>query len=550
MRYLFLLLSLCFATTAHSQHYYSFTDYDTTSDDRGNLDPYWLQPLDNGRILFVAYTKEFGTELWTSDGTLAGTHMIKDIGPGALGGQIGKPVLLNHIYYFAANDTVHGFELWRTDGTATGTYMVKDISPGREHSMPNYIVVCNNKLYFSATTPATGTELWTSDGTAAGTHLVVDATPGVATTGVINLFSCNGKVYFVGSDNTNGNEPWVSDGTAAGTHIVKDINPGIYSGIMNDPTEFNGKMFFISNTNSTDVDIYYTDGTDTGTHILKDFVPGNHTAYLGVQKILTVYNGRLYFAANDGLKGNELWSTDGTDTGTHMVKDINPGIDPSDPINPYFYKGKLYFSANVTGTGRELWITDGTTAGTKMFLDINPKGGSDPVYWTEFEGLLFFCATHFNTRNQVYYTDGTDTGTHMTRPSSYAFSPVAANIIGCASGGKLFYNADYRNFDVIKSELWSLQDSIIKPNSISTVQQAAPGIIYPNPNNGHFIINTGTDDFTGTVRIYDVTGKLVQTNSVKGRQAAIILKAPANAMYLLELINDAGGKTVSRLLVE
>ncbi|MGN6476677.1 MAG: T9SS type A sorting domain-containing protein, partial [Flavipsychrobacter sp.] len=203
-----------------------------------------------------------------------------------------------------------------------------------------------------------------------------------------------------------------------------------------------------------------------------------------------------------------------------------------------------------TGTGRELCITDGTTAGTKMFLYINPKAGSDPVYWTEFEGLLFFCATHFNTRNQVYYTDGTDTGTHMIRPSSYAFSPVAANIIGCTSGGKLFYNADYKNFDVIKSELWSLQDSIINTNGITTLWQDNALLLYPNPNNGNFTINTGTDDFMGTARIYDITGKLIQTSRVEGRKQEIQLKAPAKAMYLLELQNDAGGRSTSTMLVE
>ena len=39
---------------------------------------------------------------------------------------------------------------------------------------------------------------------------------------------------------------------------------------------------------------------------------------------LVEVNGRAFFAANDGIHGTELWVSDGTATGTRLVKDIRP----------------------------------------------------------------------------------------------------------------------------------------------------------------------------------------------------------------------------------
>ena len=43
-------------------------------------------------------------------------------------------------------------------------------------------------------------------------------------------------------------------------------------------------------------------------------------------KHLTVYNNKLYFSADDGTHGHELWVYDGTNTPT-MVADININED-------------------------------------------------------------------------------------------------------------------------------------------------------------------------------------------------------------------------------
>ena len=39
--------------------------------------------------------------------------------------------------FFTATDATHGTELWKTDGTAAGTALVKDVYPGSIGSYPD-----------------------------------------------------------------------------------------------------------------------------------------------------------------------------------------------------------------------------------------------------------------------------------------------------------------------------------------------------------------------------------------------------------------------------
>jgi len=79
--------------------------------------------------------------------------------------------------YFSAYTLATGNEVWVTDGTEAGTYMLKDVRPGSSGSNPESYVVSNGKLFFIATTATAGEEVWVSDGTAAGTQLLKDIRP-------------------------------------------------------------------------------------------------------------------------------------------------------------------------------------------------------------------------------------------------------------------------------------------------------------------------------------------------------------------------------------
>jgi ELWxxDGT repeat protein len=122
----------------------------------------------NGTLFFRADDGTNREELWTSDGTAAGTALVKDINPA--GSSVpARLTVMNGTLFFSAHDGgTYGTELWRSDGTAAGTVLVEDINPAGD-SGPSWLTAVNGTLFFAADDGTTGIELWQSDGTAAGT---------------------------------------------------------------------------------------------------------------------------------------------------------------------------------------------------------------------------------------------------------------------------------------------------------------------------------------------------------------------------------------------
>lgn len=215
-----------------------------------------------------------------------------------------------------------------------------------------------------------------------------------------NLTSSNGKIFF-----TNMDTVYVSDGTTAGTQMLFNVDAFGF-------TECNGKTFFISLDSNGEYELWITDGTPSGTVMVKDINPTG----IGYIEILTVFNNKLFFVGDDGVSGQELWVTDGTNTGTVMVKDINPGSgDGLEGAQSIIYNGKLYFSADDGINGKELWATDGTLSGTVMVKDINSSGSSTPSNFVILNNKLYFDATDITYGNELWVTDGTGSGTVLVK---------------------------------------------------------------------------------------------------------------------------------------
>ena len=144
---------------------------------------------------------------------------------------------MNGKVYFSADDATCGRELFETDGTMAGTTLVKDINPGGGSSYPSIgyspglgqFAVLGGKLYFGANDGTNGNQLWSTDGTPAGTAIVDNINPGsIATNGqgaaVTAVAAVNGRIFFQANDGTHGAELWTSLGKASATSLVKDIN--------------------------------------------------------------------------------------------------------------------------------------------------------------------------------------------------------------------------------------------------------------------------------------------------------------------------------------
>jgi ELWxxDGT repeat protein len=125
-----------------------------------------------------------------------------------------------------------------------------------------------------------------------------------------------------------------------------------------------------------------------------------------------VLNGVSYFAADDGIHGTELWKSDGTASGTTMVKDVYPGNSSSNVHDITVSGNKIYFAANDGVHGLELWVTDGTRTNTKIVKDIyGGSVGSSPAYLIDGDGELYFFVNNILIGDELWKSDGTKKGT-------------------------------------------------------------------------------------------------------------------------------------------
>jgi ELWxxDGT repeat protein len=381
-------------------------------------------------LFFTATNATNGTELWRSDGTTAGTVMVKDINPGTANSLPLYLTNVDGIVYFRANDGTNGIELWRSNGTAAGTYMVKDIRPGTTSTAIANLYNLNGVLYFSANDGTNGLELWKSNGTSAGTVMVKDIEPGSASSTFAYFTTVNNKLIFQANEASTGNELWISDGTSAGTFMLKDIWPGSAGSGPRDMTNINGIIYFHGyDPYGTGAELWRSDGTIAGTYMIKDIWPGNNgfVGYDSQPLNFTNFNNLCYFAAEDGINGRELWKSDGTAAGTVMVKDINSGGNSS-PNNLIVINGVLYFRSNNGTDGNELWKSDGTTAGTVLVKDINPGSTNSSISnVTNVDNVLYFTATTANNGAELWKSDGTTAGTVLVadlNPGTASSSPT------------------------------------------------------------------------------------------------------------------------------
>ncbi|MFN3403215.1 MAG: ELWxxDGT repeat protein [Cytophagaceae bacterium] len=388
-------------------------------------------------IFFQASTLSAGGELWKTDGTPEGTVMVKDIRPGNLGSAPGQFINVNGIVYFTASTDVEGTELWKTDGTANGTVLVKDINPGGATGWGNHFLSYNNTLYFAADDGVNGLELWKTDGTAEGTVMVKDIAPGASTSAIANLTLSGDYFYFRATNSVDGVELWKSDGTAEGTFLLKDVYPGPTGGLTQFASflkDINGTLFFQANDGTHGLELWVTDGTEAGTRMVKDINPGVDNSMFTNTNLLTNYNGKLVFTANNGTNGFELWTSDGTETGTYMVADINPGAGNGSPNFYTPFQNELIFGADNGTNGREpmkigsIVTAQSSQAYIELIRNVYPNPGSGVYYFELNDNIGPVQTTVLNCEGKVVHeTSGTSVDISKLPDGIYTLKTTSGN---------------------------------------------------------------------------------------------------------------------------
>ena len=225
------------------------------------------------------------------------------------------------------------------------------------------------------------------------------------------FITINNNLFFSAqsvSDYNNEVELYKSDGTTEGTVGVINIETG-FSSSPSHLINNNDVLFFSAETSTKGRELWRSDGTENGTYQVKDIYSGSSSSIsspyfsnLFGEKFETL-SGEVYFSANNGVNGAELWKSDGTDAGTILVKDINKGGEASNPKHLTRIGDKIYFQAYDKTHGSELWKTDGTEAGTVLVSDVIPgEIGSSPFNIVNIDTDVFFMAFTLTSGRQIW----------------------------------------------------------------------------------------------------------------------------------------------------
>lgn len=378
-----------------------------------------------GRLFFLASSTDRGAEIWTTDGTAAGTRPLTRF---ALSNPFAEIPWIKEVdgrAYFVADDGAHGFELWRSDGTVQGTRRVTDFGfPNALRELgPESLAAAGGKILFNARNGAAAPQrLWISDGRPASTapfrSLCRAGNCNLPTTGS-PLVQIGGKVFFPAE-----NGLWSTDGTLPGTRRFRDhkctgcLGQSVFQALQ-------GRIVFLDK-DARGIDLWSSNGTAAGTRRLTDMPEGNPV--VGASGTLVAAGGRTWFLGRD-RHGEETWVADGE--GTRLLADIGSSAPGSEVFSLAPLAGRAVFRA-CDGTRRAFWTSAGTPETTQPLPATETAclgSDSNPRLLTA-AGRLFYQVRDASFIDQVWSTDGGSPVqlTHLTSQTDFAYLPGAAVI--------------------------------------------------------------------------------------------------------------------------
>lgn len=384
----------------------------------GSLDATRPFAVRGAEVFFHAFEPTGGAELWRSDGTAAGTQLVRDIRVGALSSGPQWLTSSAGLLFFTADDGVSGREVWATDGSAAGTQMLGDLVPGIGTASPRELVALQNGIAFAATVPASGAEIWL--GTASGVQLIADIVPGPGSSSPLSLLRLGNRALFGAIDGANDAELWATDGTAAGTARVADVHP-TSSSQARPFVAASTFALFDANDGVRGREILRSDGTTAGTQHLGNLAttPGESSSPAALDRV----DQAMVLGATIGTHGTSVWAGQQDGSNAVQLADVPPAFGGLTRLPATRFRGRLFFPSRLPATGEEPWVTDGTPAGTSLFVELTPGSSGTIVGMAATRRFLVI-----GTDAQLYVSDGSTAGTRaLATPGLRPMNRFVAN---------------------------------------------------------------------------------------------------------------------------
>ncbi len=423
----------------------------------------------------------------------------------------------------------------------------KDCTAGKGNGDVNYLGENSKGFFFSSRDNNLTSSLWFSDGTANGTTL-------------LKQFQI--KDYFITQFATVENDKllftlsaqispliklWISDGTDSGTYQLGDVDYISFQDLKGSVKWLKNRYCFLWNAEGIGPSIWVSDGTENNFEFVKDIDTNSKAIQILPQ--LRILNDKLYFFAYHTDFGNELWTTDGTDTGTHIEIDLLPGL--ASGINNYnqlnIFKNQLCYNGRIANIDNYQLFTYNTTSKgiTKFFSDDSILNNFSAVsYGLLGDSMLFINCLH-NGKYEVWISDGNASGTRTIHQKQVSTSH---EYLGAAFQLGSMYVLYYYT-DLLGYEMWSFDMGTME---VKLLKDINPGINtslvtnnFVKKNNRLFFIASspafgndiwatdGTDE--GTILYEDINNNGYYVNRI------VVFK---NQFFLIGLLDSAYGAEI------